>query len=74
MEYIQREIPEKYRYVSQSKVRRDMMISHTHSCEEISAYFTVNHPKIMDIVNREKFEKIEDFSQEIPIIYRSNQQ
>jgi len=34
MEYIHRETPEKYRYVSQPKTRRNMMINHIESYEK----------------------------------------
>jgi len=74
MEYIHRETPEKYRYISQPKAQRNMMIDHTDSYEKISTYFTANHPKLTEILNSKKFEKIEDIHQESQIVYRHNLQ
>jgi hypothetical protein len=50
MEHIHRETPENYRYVSQPKTRRDMMINHIDSYEKISTYFAVNLPKLIIII------------------------
>ena len=74
MEYMHRAPPEIYRYVSQPKARRNMMINHINSYEKYRHILQWIFRNLWRYCTAKSPNKIEDFHLEILTIFRCNSQ